>query len=109
MIRNDIENKILRPAVIKRLTEAGYHVEITHGSLHQFGFPDLLVLHKGWGTFWVELKRDNFQPLRQSQVDKFTLWTRFGAKIYIVYHESQVPDIFRTPPNWYNYWLRNNK
>lgn len=96
------ENKIIRPKVIKKLKEWGYHVEKTHGSMFQQGWPDLYCIHPAFGQFWIELKIPGGR-LRTSQREKFTLWSKYKVKIWVVTSEFEVPKIFTLPPNWFKF------
>lgn len=97
------ENKILRPKVIAKLEKFGYHVEITHGGMYQQGWPDLYCMHPGLGTYWVELKVPGGK-LRRSQIEKFTLWSKYKVKIWVVTSHFEVPEIFDKPPNWFKFF-----
>jgi hypothetical protein len=65
----------------------GWHVEKTHGSQFQEGFPDLYIMHPQYGQRWIECKviRDRQIHFERSQQTKFPIWIAHGVKIWIVY------------------------
>lgn len=93
------ENKILRPRVLKNLQDNDWHTEIVSGTLYNVGFPDLYLIHRQFGTRWLELK---IHPVKfqRSQIERFTLWTKYGVGIWVVTNAVQVPSILFKKPNW---------
>lgn len=69
------------------LKAKGWHVEKTHGSQFQMGFPDLYCMHPQYGQRWVECKvlRNGNVHFEDTQKNKFPVWIAHGVKIWIVY------------------------
>lgn len=102
--RENYENGILRPAVIKALEAKGYLAEIVHGGMYQSGFPDLYVISPHGRHFWIELKASKKSRLRTSQLEKFARWSKRRVEVFII---SDVKDLWKTLaelPNWTN-WI----
>lgn len=69
--------------------------------MYQYGWPDLLAMHMNYGIKWIEMKIPGGK-LRQTQVDKFHKWSRFGVKIYVLdgASETDYKKLFGEP-NWH--------
>ena len=65
----------------------GWHVEKTHGSQYQEGFPDLYCMHPKYDPKWVETKvlRGGDFSFTVAQLAKFPVWIAHGVKIWIIY------------------------
>jgi hypothetical protein len=61
----------------------GWHIEKTHGSQFQEGFPDLYAMHPMHGQRWIECKvlRGRSIHFEESQLRKFPVWIAHGVKI----------------------------
>lgn len=85
------ETVLIRKPFVDYLTYVkGCHVEKTHGSQFQEGFPDLYVMSPKFTARWVETKRlvkgdFSFTP---AQLRKFPIWIANGVPIWIVYGED---------------------
>lgn len=97
---------IIQANIVKKLTLLGWHVEVTHGNVYQFGFPDLYCIHIKYGTRWIEVK----DPKRKgdlftaAQLEKFPLWNAKGVGIWILTSDSdfEYAKLFK-PYNWTSY------
>lgn len=69
------------------LRSRGWHVEKTHGSQFQEGFPDLYAMHPQYGQRWCECKHVHNGSIHfeDSQITKFPIWIAHGVKIWIIY------------------------
>lgn len=77
--------------------------------MYMNGWPDLLVIGKSINNTWIELKKDRSQPLRRTQLEKFTLWSRYGQRIYVVSDPEVVPTILLSEPNWVEWYNRTRR
>lgn len=66
------------------LTLKGWHVEVTHGNLYQFGFPDLYAMHRMYGTRWIEVKNPGKYQFTEAQLKTFPMWNAHGVGIWIL-------------------------
>lgn len=87
--------KLLRQA----LEADGWFVTKTHGNAFQSGLPDLLCIHRRWGTKWIEVKVDGGR-LTSHQVHFFQKWSIYGGKIYILRGPEDIPLLYRPTDNW---------
>ena len=78
---------IVHPFTLMLENQFGWHVEKTHGSQFQEGFPDLRIMHPTLGQKWVECKvvRNGTFSFTDAQLTKFPVWMAHGEKIWIVY------------------------
>lgn len=94
----------IQDRIIKKLRGLDWLVKVTHGNIYQFGFPDLYVAHKSYGTRWIEVKRDDgkhsFTP---AQLEFFPQFSGAGVGIWVATHEDQLPDLLFKPANWVMY------
>jgi len=97
------EHKIQR-ALIAFLKARGWHVEHTHGSLFQTGFPDLLVMHEKWGQRWIDCKQPKRYSFTRAQRQKWPLWEakRTGIWILTAATQEEYDKLFQSP-NWRDY------
>jgi hypothetical protein len=90
--------------LIALLKARGWHVERTHGNLYQTGFPDLYVMHKKWGTRWIDCKQPKYYSFTKAQRIKWPLWEAMGTPIWILTAATQEEyDKLMGPPNWRDY------
>jgi hypothetical protein len=68
----------------------GWHVEKTHGSQFQEGFPDLYLMHRQYTSRWVETKkmRKGDFSFTSAQLHKFPIWLAHQTPIWIIYGED---------------------
>lgn len=92
------EEKDLR----RHMEKLGWHVEKTHGSLYQQGWPDLYAMHVAHGQRWIEMKRKSGGKLELSQVKKFSIWTKFGLGVWVLTGVEEYNLLFKNP-NWHFY------
>ncbi|MEN6367659.1 MAG: hypothetical protein ABFC88_12665 [Thermoguttaceae bacterium] len=91
--------------LIAFLKARGWRVERTHGNLYQTGFPDLYVMHKKWGTRWIDCKQPKKYSFTKAQRIKWPLWEEMGVPIWILTAATQEEyDKLIGPPNWRHYW-----
>lgn len=92
------EEKLLRA----HMNKLGWHVEKTHGSLYQQGWPDLYAMHLAHGQRWIEMKRKGTGALENSQAKKFSIWRKFGLGVWILTGPEDYSLLFKAP-NWHIY------
>jgi len=82
-----------------------WHVERTHGNAFQTGFPDLFVMHKKWGSRWIDVKQPKHYSFTKAQKIKWPIWESFRVPIWILTAATQEEyDKLFAPPNWRAYW-----
>src|SRR5690242_14290590 len=82
-----------------------WHVEHTHGTSVQTGFPDLFIAHRKYGTRWIDVKNPARYSFTDAQRRKWPVWELFGIGIWILVAATQEEyDKLFGPPNWRDYW-----
>jgi hypothetical protein len=91
--------------LIEFMVDRGWYVKRMHGNLYQTGVPDLLCLHKKWGTRWIDVKQPNRYTFTKDQRREWPIWDEFRTGIWILTAATQEQyDLLFQPPNWRNYW-----
>lgn len=103
--RSQPEQKV-RDAIRNFLQGRGWGVAITHGNKYQSGFPDLYVMHREYGTRWIDAKVEGRYSFTNQQKKTWSEWHylhRVGIWIMTAGNQEQYDWLFK-PPNWLNYW-----
>lgn len=80
-------------------------VEVTNGNIYQVGFPDLFLVHKKYGTRWVDVKNPERYTFTPAQKLKWPLWHEHGVGIWILTAATADEyDKLFAEPNWKAYW-----
>ena len=88
------------------LKPKGWECFTTHGNRFQSGFPDDYLIHKEFGTRWVDYKYSKKNVFTQAQRKLWPLWDALGVGIWIlteVVSDTEFQKLFG-PPNWRDYW-----
>ena len=88
MIEKEIETSLRRA-----LEADGWTTEKNHGSLANFGRPDLHVSHPDWGEWWIEMKKPGGK-LGSKQFAWMLKWDGTGVRI-LVYDEPTPDTLYR--------------
>lgn len=93
--------RIIQNALVKMFKLKDWGVKETHGNIYQFGFPDLYVFHKSYGTRWVEVKNPLAYSFTPAQLETFHEFASKGVGIWILTaaSEAEYQKLFR-PANW---------
>ncbi len=93
---------ILQGKIVNFLKIRDWSVFPTHGSMYQYGFPDLYCIHRRYGTRWIEVKMPDKYSFTPAQMDTFPEFTSKGVGIWILNAatETQYKWLFK-PPNWH--------
>lgn len=92
----------IQAAFMRELLLEGWYCIRTHGNAFQAGFPDILAMHKRWGTRWVEVKRPGRARFTQDQLDVFTKFSSKNVGVWVVTHEDERKKI-HGPANWHTF------
>ena len=87
---------------MRELLLDGWYCLRTHGNAYQAGFPDVLALHKRFGTRWIEVKRPKGIKFTQAQLDVFTKFSANRVGVWVLTHENQ-KNLIHGAANWYTY------
>lgn len=79
MIEKDIEH-----ALRALMKSKGWYTLKMHGGMFQSRLPDLYCMHRTYGTRWIELKMPSTGKLSHQQIKEFTLWWKYGTKVWIL-------------------------
>ena len=101
--RNGPERTI-QEALTVMLMLKGWGVKETHGNIYQFGFPDLYIFHKSYGTRWVEVKNPKAYSFTPAQLETFPFFASKGVGVWILTEatEYEYKKLFG-PPNWHTF------
>jgi hypothetical protein len=95
---------IIQEALEEFLILRGWLVRSLHGNLYQFGFPDLYIAKRTFGSRWVEVKNPESYKFTNAQLELFPklMAEGIGVWILIAATESEYNKLF-SPPNWFQY------
>lgn len=93
----------IQEKIILKLRGLKWSCRATHGNLYSFGFPDLYVAHRNYGSRWVEVK----DPARtgdiftSAQHEYFSELTHHGVGIWVLTgdDDSEIAKL-QLSPNW---------
>ena len=89
-------------AVAKMLRAKGWLVIRLVGLSWQYGLPDLMIFHKDFGMWFVEIKCEDHYRWTTHQRWRFPVLTEYGAGIWILTDatEEQYERLFKRPNLW---------
>jgi|SRR5215471_11828380 len=96
-LESQIQEDIMRMLLLKKwLTKS------THGSIFQYGFPDIYAAHRSYGARWIEVKNPNGFSFTPAQLEFFPLLAAHGVGVWILTSatEHEYEKLF-CPANWY--------
>ena len=88
----------------KYMESLNWLVISTHGSIFQFGLPDLYCAHYEFGTRWVEVKNPEKYSFTPAQLQVFPMMQSKGVGIWILtaFDEYEYQKLFH-PPQWHTF------
>lgn len=94
----------IQEAIIKMLRGREWLVKPTHGSMFQYGFPDLYACHHRYGPRWIEVKNPKSYKFTPAQLEEFPRFSAAKAHIWILVGatEEEYQKLFK-PENWFTY------
>lgn len=102
--RKDNEEARIQAAIISVLQARQWFCKETHGNLYSYGFPDIYVSHRKYGTRWIEVKKPVGYKFTPAQIEFFPLFSANGSPIWVATTHEGVEDlIMKRPENWFQY------
>ena len=103
--RSRPEDKV-RDAIRDLLDGLGWRSHIMHGNAYQYGIPDLYVIHREYGTRWIDAKVEGRYNFTKHQKNLWPIWHfQYKVGIWILTAGTMEQyDLLFQAPNWLDYW-----
>ncbi len=92
----------IQEALKVELTQHGWYVYETFGSIYQSGWPDLYACHYDFGARWIEVKNPTSYSFTPAQLEYFPLMVAHGCGVWVLTGAGQIGKLFEGP-NWWTY------